>query len=131
MAKLNQVKGGFFKTEIDISEYYGLEEGEVRLTLREPTEKEMYDYSLAVRQKDDAKAFKLLQAVWADCLEDWTVQKDDSDDKVDKQTMIGLIRNSSGAALYLVGEWQKKLPLAKTSAPATEKSDEPSLKAAE
>jgi len=131
MAKLKQVKSGFFRFVVDISQFFGLPEGEVKLTLREPVEREMYDYSLAVRQKDMAKAFKLLQSLWADCLEDWTVQKDDSDDRIDRQPMIDLIRQSSGAAIYLVREWQKALPSTKLSADDTEKSDEPTLTADE
>ncbi len=129
MTKLAQL--GFFKASVDVSSFFGLKEGEVKLTLREPSEKEMYDYSLAYRQKDDAKAFKILQALWADCLEDWTVQKDDSEERIDKAKMTEYIRKSSGAALFLVTEWQKQLPLAKTSAKDSEKSDEPTSRADE
>jgi len=122
--RLSDIQNGFFKPQVDVSHFFGYKKGSknILLTFREPTEAEFNDLGLASQEPDKRIRMQKLSDLWAKCLKEWTVFKDEGDGPISHQEMVGILRQSAPACYYIVTEWQKQLPLPQRSTSDSVKS---------
>lgn len=111
---INKEKG-FFKTKIEIGQFYQDEEGkalsssDVYLTLREPTEDELFQMG-----SDSDKNRELLRKLWKECLMETGHNFETAEGvPATRGEILADLGNRGAAVLHIVTRWQELLPLAR------------------
>lgn len=114
-----QDAAGFFETRINIGQFFGRESEEVYITMIEPDETEQFEMS-----KSDAERIELMKKLWKKCLHpekhnfETEILSEGSEPMIKpatKEQVIGIIAKKGICLSYIIGEWYKQIPLAKTN----------------
>lgn len=112
---------GFFETRINIGQFFGRKSEDVYVTMIEPDETEQFEMS-----KSDAERIELMKKLWKKCLHpekhnfETEIGERDSEGNREikpatKEQVIGIIAKKGICLSYIIGEWYKQIPLAKTN----------------
>jgi hypothetical protein len=104
--KINEVKG-FFETRVNLGKFFGANDEDAYIILREPEEKELFD-----RMTNDAsKNIEAMKKMWRDCVIGHNFENEDGTEMSNKE-VFDVLSKKGWAVMHIITEWNKNIPLA-------------------
>lgn len=105
--KISEVKTkGFFKTRVNIGEFFNVKKNDVWIELSEPCEDETFRAS----PNDVEKNVELLKGMWRNNIVGHNFENDDGTPAT-KDAVIMVIEKKGWCIQYIIQEWMNALPL--------------------